>query len=160
MKHQMISRYPAPSATLLRMFTDPAFHTRKLEMLGLPKYRVLEHRFDGDRFSIRVERRVPVQMPGVGNTGAEATIVHEERWDVAERRGSIDVDAQGMPLEVSCLASIRESANVCTVTFDWHVKSKLPLIGGKIEKFAIADMERRAADEERVSLQLLDQYRL
>jgi hypothetical protein len=39
------------------------------------------------------------------------------------------------------------------------VKSSVPLLGGKIEKMAVADMESRSADETRVAIELLKDYR-
>lgn len=160
MKHQMQARYPARAVAVIRMFADKEFHVRRLEALGYAgKYRVLAHRFDGNEFSIRIERRVLVQMPGLKKAAGETTVVNEEAWDLLSKTGSVTVEAQGMPLSMSCETAIRDDDNGCVVDYRWEVRAKIPLVGAALEKFAIADMERRAAEETRVGVELLAEYR-
>jgi hypothetical protein len=158
-KHQMKARYPASSATVIRMMTDKAFHVAKLEKLGLSKYEVLDHQFDGKQFSIRIERKVPVQMPGMKKSAGESTVVNEEKWDVAARTGSVAAHPQGMPLEISAVTAMADDGDGCVVTYDWNIHAKIPLVGGQLEKFVIGDMESRAAEETRVAVELLADYR-
>jgi len=60
MKFDIKARYPAPAATVLKMFMDKEFHAKKLVALGITKSRVLEHDAKGDDFRIKVERKVPL----------------------------------------------------------------------------------------------------
>ncbi|WP_028008694.1 DUF2505 domain-containing protein [Solimonas flava] len=156
MKHQVQARYPAAPDVVIKMFTDKGFHTRKLDALGMP-YKVLAHEFDGQTFRIRVERKVPVQMPG--GKKAEATVTNEETWHVASRTGSVKVEAGAMPLECACTTAIADGGSETLVTYDWTVKSKIPLLGGQIEKMAVADMDTRSADETRIAIELIADYR-
>ncbi|NGY04907.1 DUF2505 domain-containing protein [Solimonas terrae] len=157
MKHEIKARYPASPDIVMKMFADKAFHTRKLEMLGMP-YKVLAQSGNARQFSIRIERKVPVQMPGVGKK-AETTIVNEEVWNLADKTGVVKVDAGVMPLDCSCTTAITADGAAAIVTYRWEVKSSVPLLGGKIEKMAIADMESRSDDETRVAIELLKDYR-
>ena len=157
-KHPMKTRYPAPAETVLRMLTDREFHARKLEKLGLPKYEILDHAFDGQQFRIRIERRVPVTMPG-GKKAGETTVINEEHWNIAERKGLVKVETKGMPLQMSCESSMTEDGDGCIVTLDWSIEAKIPVVGGQLEKFVVSDIEHRAADETRVALELLEDYR-
>ncbi|MDI3259332.1 MAG: DUF2505 domain-containing protein [Sinobacteraceae bacterium] len=160
MKHEMQTRYPAPATAVVKMFADRDFHVRRLEALGYAgKYRVLAHRFDGKDFSIRIERKVPVQMPGVKKAAGETTVVNEETWNLRSKTGKVTVEAQGMPLSMSCETAIRDEGDACVVNYRWDVRARIPLVGGALEKFAIADMERRAAEETRVGIELLADYR-
>ena len=159
MKFTNSVRYPASPDVLLRMFTDPDFHTRKLEAMGTPKYRVLEQQTRGDDFSIRIERKIPVQVPGMKKAAAETTVTYEERWNTRTGRGSVSVQTQGMPLEMNCAATVVGEGKDSVISYDWTVHSKVPLVGGKIEKMVVADMERRFEDETRVSIDLLKAYR-
>src|SRR3546814_14273783 len=84
MKHEVKARYPASPDVVMKMFCDQDFHVRKLDALGLP-YKVLAQKRDARQFSIRVERKVPVQVPGIGKK-AEATVVNEEIWNFAGKR--------------------------------------------------------------------------
>lgn len=159
MKHESTARYPAPATVVIRMFTDANFHTRKLEALGMSKYKILDHSLDGDEFYIKIERKVPLQMPGMKKGGAESTVVHEEFWNRADGRGRVIVHPQGMPLKMSCETAIEDEGDGAVVHYDWTVTAKIPLIGAKLEKFVIADMERRADDELQAGVDLLPDYR-
>lgn len=159
MKHSTSVRYPASPDVVLRMFTDPDFHTRKLEVMGTPKYRVLDQQMrDGD-FSIRIERKIPVQLPGIKKAAAETTVTYDERWNTRTGRGSVSVQTQGVPLEMNCAVTVVGQGKETVISYDWLIHSKIPLVGGKIEKMVVADMDRRFDDETRVSVGLLDSYR-
>ena len=161
MKHQSQARYPAPSEVVLRMFTDKDFHTRKLDEMGLKNYQVLDHALDGKEFRIKIRRKVPMQAPALVKkfVPAESTVVNEERWNLKSRTGSVMVEPQGMPLEVSCVTAMKDQGGECIVSFDWTIKARVPLVGGALAKFVISDMERRAAEETEVAIRLLKDYR-
>lgn len=157
-RHQTTAHYPAPAAAVLRMFADKAFHLRKLEKIGLKEFRVLEHAHDGNDFHMRVERKVPVNLPGM-KKGATSTVIHNESWNTKTRRGQVDVELSGMPLTMHCESRAEDAGDGCVVHYDWTVTSKVPLVGGKIEKFVIADMDKQAEPERLAGVDLLDQYR-
>ena len=161
MKHQSQARFPAPAAVVLRMFTDRAFHTRKLDAMGLKNYEVLEHAAKGDEFRIRIRRKVPMQAPAMVKkfVGAESTVVNEERWNRAKGSGSVLVEPVGMPLEMSCATSVKDEGAGCVVRYDWTINAKVPLVGGALEKFVVSDLEKRAGEETRIALEMLDDYR-
>lgn len=161
MKHQSQARYPASSDVVLRMFTDKNFHTRKLDAMGLKNYKVLDHKLDGSAFRIRIERKVPMQAPGVVKKlfGAETTVTNEEHWNLKSKTGKVLVEPQGVPIEVSCTTALTDEGKECVVSFDWTIKARVPLVGGALEKFVIADMEKRAAEETEVARSLLKDYR-
>lgn len=156
MKHEVKARYPASPAVVIKMFADKDFHVRKLDALGLP-YKVLAHKGDARQFSIRVERKVPVQVPGIGKK-AEATVVNEEIWNLAGKTGVIKVEPGAMPLKCSCTAALKADGKDTVVTYTWEVKATVPLIGGQIEKMAIADMDARFDEETRAAIKLLKDY--
>ncbi len=158
MKHIMTTRYPAHSDVVIRMMTDRDFHTRKLEAMGLSHYRVLDHACDGQDFRIRIERKVPVQMPGLKGAG-ESTVINDERWSIGAKTGGVTVEPQGMPVDMTCTTQLCDDGGDCVLTFEWDINARIPVVGKTLEKFIVADMERRAADEARVSIALLDAYR-
>ncbi|MDD3764556.1 MAG: DUF2505 domain-containing protein [Nevskiales bacterium] len=157
MKHATTTRFPAPAATVIRMMTDRDFHVRKLEALGLAEFEVLAHDADGDDFRIRIQRKVPVQMPGL--KGGHTTVINEERWDRGSLSGSVQVEPQGMPVEMACRTRLLDEGDGCVQTFDWDIQARIALVGKTLEKFIVADMEQRAAEETRITLELLEQYR-
>ena len=161
MKHQSQARYPATSDVVMRMFTDKSFHTRKLDAMGLKNYQILDHALEGADFRIRIRRKVPMQAPALVKKffPAESTVVNEERWNTKSRTGSVVVEPQGVPLEMSCLTALKDQGGECIVSFDWTVKAKIPLVGGALEKFVISDMERLAAEETAIAIRMLKDYR-
>lgn len=161
MKHQSQARYPAPADVVMRMFTDRNFHTRKLDAMGLKNYQILDHALEGADFRIRIRRKVPMQAPALVKKffPAESTVVNEERWNSKSRTGSVLVEPQGVPLEMSCLTALKDQGGECVVSFDWTVKAKIPLVGGALEKFVISDMERLAAEETAIAIRMLKDYR-
>src|SRR3546814_12469055 len=89
---------------------------------------------------------------------AEATVVNEEIWNFAGKTGVINVDPGAMPLKCSCTAALKTDGKGTVVTYTWEVKATVPLIGGKIEKMAIADMDARFDEETRAAIALLKDY--
>jgi hypothetical protein len=161
MKHETTARYPAPPEVVMRMFTDRAFHIKKLEQMGLSSYEVLDHAFDGRHFRIRVARVVPIAVPGVLKkvVPAESKVINDEHWDVKTLTGKVLVEPKGMPLEIGCISSMSPDGDGCRVCFDWTLKARVPLISGALEKFIVGDVDRRANDEYQLALKLLDAYR-
>lgn len=159
MQHDMQAHYPAPVETVLKMFTDPAFHERKLEAMGLPGFRILESERDGAVFRIKVERTVGVSLPGMKKGGATSKINHTERWNVEDRSGQVEVEMPGMPLTMRCDVRMESDGDGCTIHYRWDVKSSVPVIGKQIEKYIVSDMDARAGEEAEAAKALLDDYR-
>lgn len=161
MKFDIKARYAAPSAVVLKMFMDKEFHARKLGVLGIAKSRVLEHDARGDDFRIRIERKVPLNAPGIVKkfVPAEATVVSEERWNAAKKTGTVKVEPAGVPVDIRCKARFADDAQGCVITYAFEVDARVPLVGGALEKFIASDMETKFADEARAAASLLDPYR-
>ncbi len=160
LKHTSTAHYPAKAAVVIRMFTDKAFHTRKLDVMGLTTYEVVDHAFDGKDFRIKIDRRVPMAAPGAVKKlmGAETRVINEEFWTVKSRTGRINVEPVGMPVTMSCTTAITDEPGGSVVTFDWTISAKIPLMGGTLEKFIVGDMEKRAAEETQAAVSLLKDY--
>jgi hypothetical protein len=143
------------------MFSDRNFHENKMKALDVISYKVLEHAADGGEFHIRVERRLPMQAPALLKKvlPAETTSVVDERWNLATRNGRVKADTVGVPIEMSCSASIADEKQACVVTYDWEIRARVPLVGGALEKFIASDLDRRLAQEARIAAGFLEPYR-
>jgi len=161
MKFDIKARYPAPAATVLKMFMDKDFHTRKLQVLGIAKSRVLDHAASGDDFRIKVERKVPLDAPALVKKfiPAETTVVSEERWNSVKKTGAVKVEPVGVPVEIKCTARFADDAQGTTITYAFDVTAKVPFVGGALEKFIAADMESKFAEEARAAISLLGPYK-
>ncbi len=147
MKQKLEGRYPAKSDVVIKMMTDKKFYTDRLDLQGVKDYEVVDHAFDGKRFSITIKRKI---------TAINVTSV--ETWDVAAKKGSIKVELQGMPIQVSAVTSLKDDGKGSVLTYDWDVNSKVPLIGGKIEKQFAGENEKAIPEQTRLGTQLLKNY--
>ena len=160
MKHVVEARYPAPAAVVLKMFADQKFHTDKLEALGYAKdkYQVLAYSSDAKACSIKIERKVPLNLPGLKGAG-ESTVINDEHWDLVNKTGCVVVEPKGAPLAIACVTKIHDEGTGSVVRFEWDIKAKIPLIGGTLEKFVASDTSKRTAEETEASIALLKHYR-
>jgi hypothetical protein len=161
MKQEIKQRYPAPASVVIKMLTDRKFYTDRLELLGHTKYEVLDHKADGKVFSLKIRRKLPMQVPAAVKkfVSPETTIVHEDRWDVASKTGRISIDLQGVPIEMSCTTALTDSGKDCLLTYSFDIKAKVPLIGGVIEKAVAAENEKEIPLQTKAGTELLKNYR-
>ena len=148
MKQKLEGRYPASSDVVIKMMTDKKFFTDRLDLQGIKEYEIVGHKFDGKDFSISIKRKV---------TAINVTSV--ETWNVAKKTGRITVELAGMPMEVSCATSLKDEGSGCVMTYDWDIVSKVPLVGGKIEKQFAGENEKAIPEQTQLGLRLLDKYR-
>lgn len=160
MKRDTEAHYPAPADAVVRMFTDKAYHERKMAKLGI-EFEILEHAFDGDEMRLRSKRAVPVQAGGIAGKfmPAKTEVVNDERWRLSDKSGAVVVDTQGVPLDMRCTAQMRDDGDACIIDYHWEIEANIPMGGSALEKFVIGDMEKREAEEKRAALELLDEYR-
>lgn len=161
MKQKIEQRYPAPSDVVIKMMTDKNFYTRRLELGGHKVYEIVSHHAEGDRFAIKFRRKIPVAAPGPVKkfVSAENTIVHEDAWNRATKKGTIAVDIQGMPIEIRAKTSLRDDGAECVLTYVFEITSRIPLVGGAIEKAVASENEKAIPEQTRLGVQLLNDYR-
>jgi hypothetical protein len=159
MKHTILAKYPVSAAAVLKMFSNKEFHTRKLDSMGY-KYRVLDSKAAGKEFSISIERKVPMDAPALIKKliPAETTVVNEESWNAAAKTGRVKVMPKGVPVEVSCTATLKDEAGGCVINYSWDISARVPLVGGALEKFVAGDMDRRLADETAAAVKLAKEF--
>jgi hypothetical protein len=147
MKQKLEGRYPASSDVVIKMMTDRKFYTDRLDLQGIKDYEVVEHKADGKTFSITNKRKVTA-----------INVISVDSWNLAKKTGRISVELQGMPMEVSCTTALADKGGECVLTYDWDIVSKVPLVGGKIEKQFAGENEKAIPEQTRFGLQLLKNY--
>lgn len=161
MKHEIKARYPAPAAVVIKMMTDKKFYTDRLEKLGHAQYEVLEHKSDGGNFSLKIKRPMPIQAPGVlkkfipGNP----TIVHVDAWNAKTLTGTVLVELPGIPVEISATTALKDQGSECVLTYVFDIRSKVPLLGGTIEKATAAENDKEIPLQTKAGVELLKNYR-
>jgi hypothetical protein len=148
MKQKLEGRYPAASDVVIRMMTDKKFYTDRLDRQGIRDYEVVAHKSDGKDFSITITRKV-----------AAISVKSVEKWDTVKKTGQITVELQGMPIELSCKTALTDDGKGSVLTYDWNIESRVPLVGGKLEKTFAAENEKAIPEQTRLGLELLKNYR-
>ena len=147
MKQTLEGRYPAKSDVVIKMMTDKKFYTDRLDLEGIKGYEVVEHKFDGKKFSITLKRKL---------TGISVTSV--ETWDVATKKGTINVDVQAMPIKIACQTALKDDGKDTLLVYNWDVNSSVPLVGGKLDKQFAGENEKALVSQTKFGNQLLKNY--
>jgi hypothetical protein len=163
MDHVIEVRFPASSDVVIKAFTDKDFHLNKCDALGSTGVELLEHEADPDNFFVKIRRQMPVEVdvPRALRSlvPSTVTIAHKDAWNASTKTGFIEIELSGLPVELSCDASLRDEGDECVYRYVWHIKAKVPLVGGKLEKLLANDMDEKIPKETAASIPLLDAYR-
>jgi hypothetical protein len=147
MKQTLEGRYPAKSDVVIKMMTDWKFYTDRLDLEGIKGYEVVEHKFDGKKFSITLKRKI---------TAISVTSV--ETWDVATKKGTINVEVSGMPIKIACQTALKDDGKDTLLVYNWDVSSSVPLVGGRLEKQFAGENEKQLHTQTAFGVKLLKNY--
>jgi len=140
---QIDHHYDADVETVYALISDPDFIERKYAALGGRDVAV--DRSDGDDGSVEVvtKRTVAVDLPGFAKKvlSPSQTTVQHETWAVATSQGervcTYFVEVHGAPSRIEGKHTLSAAAGGGTDhRIELEIKVSIPLIGGKIEKFA------------------------
>lgn len=159
-QHQTFDKVPA---VLLRMFADRTFVERKYAELGMRDVCILAHEKSGDSFRIhtRYKTKSSVSLPDFAKkfVPEDITIEQEDRWDLARQIGRIEFDLHGIPVKIAADMTLFACGTDGAVnTLKWSIVCGLPLIGGKLEKLMLSDIEAKSEAELVVSRRILSDY--
>lgn len=162
MLHEERQTFDAPPEVVIRMFGDRAYFERKYAELGFASVQVLEHAVDDKRFRIKVryDTRNDVDLPDFAKKFMPevVSVVQQDSWDLAKRTGQLQFELKGVPVKISAemrlIAQGKGSANVIS----WNVHSGVPLLGGKLEKLLLSDIQSKASADLAASRKILRDY--
>lgn len=157
MQYDIAEPYPFAADVVLKAFSDPAFHRAKMALPAQGNGSAIlgESVRDGS-FAIRVERRIPLRIPGLKL--AELVLLTEESWNPGARSGTIAVDISSVPLKISGRAQVRDQGRGCVVHCQWTIAAAIPLIGRTLEKAVAAELARSSQREAAQTLDLVRRY--
>lgn len=139
--------YDAPAPAVYAMLLDPEFQDRR-SRLGNPEHaEAVVSPGPGDGSTVTVTRRLAVDLPGFVQrlTGRTVTLDEELRWPDGAgadgaRTGSLRAAIAGQPADVAgTLRVATASSDRTVVTMAADITVRVPLVGGKIERF-VAEM--------------------
>ncbi|NKF23792.1 DUF2505 domain-containing protein [Solimonas marina] len=162
MKQELKQTFDKPASTVIKMFGDRQYFERKYAELGFKNVQVLEHDKKGDQFTIRVRytAKADVALPDFAKkfVPAEMTITQRDSWDMAKKVGQLEVELAGLPLKVGAAMRLVDSGKGSTNTIAWEIKCSVPLVGGKLEKLLMSDIEAKADADLAASRKILADY--
>ncbi|HVS69564.1 MAG TPA: DUF2505 domain-containing protein [Mycobacteriales bacterium] len=134
--------YAADVETVYGLISDPGFIERKYVALGGRDVAVDRSETDDGGCEVVTRRTVTIDLPGFASkvlTPSQSP-VQIETWAAAtssgERVCTYTVEAPGTPSRIQGVHRLTPTASGCHHTIDIDAKVNVPLIGGKIEKFA------------------------
>ena len=144
--------------TVLSAFCDPDFFEQHQKLMGHRDFELLSHDDDGDRCVIKFRYQVESDVPAFAKKilGDTSEVVQTETWVRSSGQGQVSVDVATLPGTMECTAQVNDNGGGCTKVFDWEVKVKIPLVGGKIEKVVVDDIQSKSGPDAVAVNKILD----
>ncbi len=127
--------------TVLEKLVDPDFRVER--SLALGEFSAdCEIEGDDENMSITMNRELERELPSVLAKvfNSRQTMDFEESWEKQgdEWFGRVKIQAQGQPVVITADYHLAPKGEGCEYTATHFCKAKVPLIGGKIEKFVLS----------------------
>ena len=156
-------QYPAAAETVMKMVIDKRYFERKYQALEVADFAITNHQLSSEAFSIDFRFRAAgaTNIPDFAKrfVGDAIRVKQTERWQIAQRKGSIDIDIAGAPVSVHADMQLSaKGAKQSTLRLDWTVRCGVPLLGGKVEKLIAEDVRRRAEADGAISARIVGEY--
>jgi len=152
MKMRVAHHFDADVETVFALMSDPDFCMRKYADAGATDIQVdSDQRDDGPRLVSK--RKVTVDLPGFAKKVMQPTntVQQTDEWAPADSDGSrvcrYKVEVQGVPSRIDGTVTLTGEGNGTRQEVEAEVKVSIPLLGGKLEKFAV-DNGIKALDHE------------
>ncbi|MEX1667573.1 DUF2505 domain-containing protein [Zhongshania guokunii] len=104
-----------------------------------------------DQVIVRMHREVVRELPSVLAKifNSKQSLDFVETWQRQPNgwAGSLSIIIKGQPAELKATCSLLATATGCEHIVDHRCKAKIPLVGGKVEKFVVAQTDAGALDE-------------
>lgn len=144
--------YDADVETVYRLISDPAFIERKYAGLGATDIVIETEEVDAAVHNV-IRRKVTIDLPGFAKKvmSPTNTVVQTEQWSTPDAQGNrvcaYTVEVQGVPSRIKGTVTLTPADGGTSQDIEADVKVSIPLLGGKLEKFAIDSGTKTLADE-------------
>lgn len=152
MRMQVSYHFDADVERVYALMSDPEFVARKYEHQGATDIQVdSDKRQDGPRLVSR--RKMTIDLPGFAKKvmSPTNTIVQTDEWSPADADGTricrYSVEVQGVPSRIDGTVTLTADGGGTRQDVEAEVKVSIPLLGGKLEKFAVDSGKKALADE-------------
>jgi uncharacterized protein DUF2505 len=144
--------YTSGPDKLFALIADGDFQLELIAHLGGQDPELLERTATTEGGVTLVTRqRTAVELPGFAkklipaSTMVTQTYVWEPAREDGSRKGTWSADIKGAPVSMGGPTELRATRSGTTQSFDGDVKASVPLVGGKLESFALENLHRDLA---------------
>lgn len=136
--------------TVWERLQDPDFRVERSLALG-ELSADCEIEDNGDSLTVKMTREVTRELPSVLAKvfNPKQTLNFVEQWqrDGDGWSGTIQITVDGQPVVLSADMSLQPQGSSCVYQVSHRCKAKIPLVGGKVEKFVLSQTDAGAVDE-------------
>ena len=141
--------YTCPPAALFALIADGDFQLELIGRLGGHDAELVE-RTAGPNGGVTLitRQRAGIELPGFAKKliPAGTTVTQTYAWEPAgedgARRGTWSADIRGAPVSMGRPTELRATPSGAVHAFRGEVKASVPLVGGKLESFALDNLRR------------------
>lgn len=149
MRYTHAVTYDAPPAAVYAMLVDEGFQVRRARA-GNPEFaRAVVTPGPGDGAEVCVRRQMVVDLPGfvAKLTGGRVTLAERVVWPdgggtTGARTASLTATMDGQPGGVTGVLRIEPGTAGTTVTLDGEITARVPLVGGRVERYVAQMLDR------------------
>lgn len=153
MKRMEVSdHFDADVETVYRLVSDPEFIERKYADQGATDIAIETDERGGDPRHV-IKRKVTIDLPGFARKVMQPTntVVQVDDWAAADAAGrrvcTYTVEVQGVPSKITGTVTLTPDAGGTRQDIRAEVKVSIPLLGGKLEGFAVDSGTKVLAEE-------------
>ena len=144
--------YDHPPTELFTLLGDGTFQLEIISHLGGNDPELVEHTASPDGgLKLVTRQRTSVELPGFAKKliPASTTVVQTYLWEPSRgdgsRKGSWSAEVKGAPVSMGGSTEVRPNGTGASHIFTGEVKASVPLVGGKLESFALDNLRRDLA---------------
>jgi len=151
MKLRATNRYDASVDRVFALLTDPDQLAAMNAAVGASDCQLVSQDDRGGAPWLVTSRKVTVDLPGFARKVMQPTntVVQTDDWAAPEADGSrtcrYQVEVKGVPSRIDGTMTLRAGGDGCRQDIDAEVKVSIPLLGGRLEKFAVESGEKEIA---------------
>lgn len=132
--------------SVFKYFSDSDTIKTKYAAVGARNIEVLECREDGGALTVKIQREVPSDVPGLLKKflGAWNKVIQTETWqqDGGVRTCKMDINIVSVPVTVAGTMTLRPEGSGCVNDVQINVHCGIPLVGGKLADFVGGDTKK------------------
>jgi Protein of unknown function (DUF2505) len=142
-------RYDRAPAEVFDVISSGDFQLALIAHLGGKDPELLEATAaDDGGVKVVSKQRAAVELPGFAKKliPANTVVIQTYEWDPpapdGSRKGSWSADIKGAPVSIGGPTELRVSGSGSVHVFEGEVKASVPLLGGRLESFALDNLRR------------------